>query len=282
MSAAYDCEVIERPGQNLTTEEQQQLHASLRALGGLCFDPVPNYQVFATDTSHAFEDKILVTARQNDALIGFVSVVILDEPKLEHPVIHSGLTCIHPRHRRSRGVLQQLFGNLYLYLLTTHPKGVWMTTVTDIVSSLVQMSMYTIDNFPSPILPTLPTRDAPSNNNLIFELPAPSAIHLEIARTFSARHRAKALIAPAAHFSEADFVFRGSNDHAAAAAFRKDVDAPDHWHRDHEASAFFRGLLRPGTGDEVLLVGFLDPGFLKGLATSERLGDGWRDRYSKL
>ncbi|KAI0011553.1 hypothetical protein F4779DRAFT_572204 [Xylariaceae sp. FL0662B] len=270
MSANYTYEILDQPGRELPEQGLKELQASLRELGALCLNPLPEYQVFSMDLSAAFDDKILVLARQADRLIGFVSAVILGTPKLEHPVIHSGLTCIHPEHQRFHGVLQQLFGNLFLHLLTKHPAGVWMTTVTDIVSSLVHMNKYSIHNFPSPYW------------EAEHQSAEPSAVHLRIAREFNARHRHKVLVAPTASFDERNFVFRGSSNHLEAAGFGKDIDDRKHWHRDRETSVFYRGLLRPGAGDEVLLVGFLDPGHLKTITRGERFKHQWKDKYAKL
>ncbi|KAK7750854.1 hypothetical protein SLS62_007253 [Diatrype stigma] len=270
MTMEFEYETICRPNRKLSQDALDELHASLRELGALCLCPLPDYQVFNSSLSAAFEDKLLVVARQKNKIMAFVSVVLLETPRLEHPVVHSGLSCIHPDFRRSKGVLQQLFGYAFLHLLTANPKGVWMTTVTDIVSSLVHMTKYCISNFPSP------------DNITRRGHPGPSDIHLQIARDFSANHRSKAIIHPTAEFDEGTFVFRGSNDHESAAAFLKDIDDPSHWHRDHATSAFYRGLIGPGTGDEVLLVGFLDPEHLKEITNSDRFRDQWMESYAKL
>lgn len=266
MATEFEYEILSRPSRELSAEALRELHTSLRELGALCLDPLPDYQVFRLDLSEAFDDKILVIARQNDKIMAFVSIVILETPQVGHPVIHTGLTCIHPDHRRSKGILQHLFGHVFLHLLMEYPEGVWMTTVTDIVSSLVHMSRYCINNFPSPT-----TRND-----------GPSDIHLKIARDFSSHHRSKAIVRPTAEFDERTFVFRGSNNHRSAEAFRKNIDDPSHWHRDRETSTFYRELLSPGTGDEVLLVGFLDPAHMTSIASSDRFKDQWRDSFAKL
>ncbi|KAK8073177.1 hypothetical protein PG994_004076 [Apiospora phragmitis] len=251
----------------------------LRALGRQCLHPLPDYQVFSGDVTVAFANKVLVVARHGGEFVGFVAAVILllgETPNetLRHPVVHTGLACVRPDHQRRRaGLKQQMYGHLFLHLLARpdHRRGFWVTTVTDIVSSLVDMSRVSIHNFPSP----------PSSDGKV-EV-GPSEAQLHIARDVSARHRRTALVAPAAEFDERAFLFRGSNDHPAAAAFRKDVDDRQrYWHRDQAASEFYRGLIRPGTGDEVLLVGFIDPGHLRAVASGEAYRDRWMDRYAKL
>lgn len=128
-------ETICRPNQKLSQDALDELHASLRKVGALCLSSLPDYQVFHSDLSAAFDGKLLVVGRQENKMMAFVSVVLLETPRLEHPVIHSGLTCIRPDFRRSRGVLQQLFGCVFLRQLTAYPGGVWMTMVADTISS---------------------------------------------------------------------------------------------------------------------------------------------------
>ncbi|KAK7977207.1 hypothetical protein PG996_003279 [Apiospora saccharicola] len=278
----YECEVFDQPGTVFSKEAQAVLHSSLRALGSQCLHPLPDYQVFSADVTAAFANKVLVVARHSGNLVGFVAAVhLLGTPeKLQHPVVHTGLTCVHPHHQRRRGGLkQQMYGHLFLHLLSrpSHRRGFWVTTVTDIVSSLVDMSRVSVHNFPS-----LPSSSSSTTISGTSE-GRPSEEHLLIARDFSARRRLEALVAATAGFDEQVFLFRGSNDHAAAAAFRKDVDDRGrYWHRDRATSEFYRGLIRPGTGDEVLLVGFIDPGHLQAVASGEAYRDRWKGRYAKL
>ncbi|KAK8133614.1 hypothetical protein PG984_005626 [Apiospora sp. TS-2023a] len=279
----YECEVFDQPSTLLSKEAQAELHSSLRALGSQCLHPLPDYQVLSTDITTAFANKVLVVARHGGEIVGFVAAVHLlgTNEKLQHPVVHTGLTCVHPEHQRRRGGLkQQMYGHLLLHLLSrpTHRRGFWVTTVTDIVSSLVDMSRVSVHNFPS-----LPSSSSSSTTASGASEGRPSEEHLLIARDFSARRRPEALVAPTAGFDERVFLFRGSNDHPAAAAFRKDVDDRGrYWHRDQAASEFYRGLIRTGTGDEVLLVGFIDPGHLQAIASGEAYRDRWKGRYAKL
>ncbi|KAI0130574.1 hypothetical protein BJ170DRAFT_706823 [Xylariales sp. AK1849] len=270
MSSIYETELLHRPGRKLSVSAQKVLQASLLKLGSQCLNPLPDYQVFSTNLSEAFDDKILVLARYGDRVIAFVSAVIIRIPQLQCPVIHSGLTVIHPEHRRSAGVIQLLFGNLFLHVLCEYPGGVWITTLAEVISSLVHMSKYAINVFPSP------------HKEQHCPVAEPGSIHITIAREISKSYRAKMLISPEAKFDEQSFVFRGSNDHPGGRAFMKDVDDPTHWHRDQETSKFYRKLFRKDRGDEVLQVGFLDPKHVREVATGERFRSDWGDRYSKL
>ncbi|KAK8075325.1 hypothetical protein PG997_009988 [Apiospora hydei] len=267
MTDGYECEVMDQPAKHLSKEAQAELTSSPASTGK---------PVFSADVTAAFANKVLVVARHCGEVVGFVSAVHLPatSEKLQHPVVHTGLTCVRPDHQRRRGGLkQQMYGHLFLHLLSrpTHRRGFWVTTVTDIVRSLVDMRRVSVRNFPS------------SSSSLPSSSRGPSEEHLLIARDFSARYRREALVAPTAEFDERAFLFRGSNDHAAAAAFRKDVDDRGrYWHRDLAASEFYRGLIRPGTGDEVLLVGFIDPGHLQAVASGEAYRDRWMGWYAKL
>ncbi|KAI0151782.1 hypothetical protein GGR57DRAFT_470408 [Xylariaceae sp. FL1272] len=265
--APYTFKVLDSPATTMSPSSLAALHDSLRAVGSECLTPLPTYQVFMADISDAFKNKTIVLAHHNNTLIGFVSVVKLNmEGIVSHPVIHSGLTCILPSHRRSKGVLQGLFGNLFLHILMQHPEGAWTTTTADVISSLVQMSRYTTNSYPSPSRP-------PSLG--------PGAEHLAIAKEFSRKYRDVVNMSPDAEFDERNFVFMGSNNHEGAKAFLKDVDDRSHWHWDRNASEFYRALLK-GKGDEVLLVGFLDKNVLKTILNEEGLREAWGERFAKL
>ncbi|KAH8660520.1 hypothetical protein BX600DRAFT_438734 [Xylariales sp. PMI_506] len=244
MAGQWEVEVIDRPGINLSVVERDALQSELRELGSICLNPLPNYQVFERESGNALDDKIVVVARAEEGLVAFVSTIVLTIEGLEKPVIHTGLTVIHPSYRKS-GVMQDMFANLFFYLLASNPEGVWCTTLAEVISSLAQMALYTTKAFPSPQW----LERHPSGK--------PSPTHLRIARAVSREHRNKLMISPQAAFDETTFVFRSSNDSAGGKAFWKDVDDPIFWHRDRELSAFFRKLFRRHKGDEVLQVSYL-------------------------
>jgi hypothetical protein len=228
MSSEYHVELFPNPSKEISVEAQKALQASLRGLGAACFSRLPDYQVFSENLSEAFGDKILVTIRHQDKIIAFASAVLIPIPHLEEPVVHTGLTVIHPDHRKSAGVSQLLFGNLFLHLMADYPKGVWTTTLAEVISSLVHISKYASKVYPSP------------QWEQERGVPGPSSVHIDIAREISRSHRAKMNISPTATFDEKLFVFRGSNDHTGGQMFMKDVDDQKHWHRDLEASQFYR------------------------------------------
>lgn len=262
---SYEVQLLIRPGLELPPSELQTLQTSLREFGAQWLDPLPDYQVFSRSLSEAFDDKMLVVVRQDSKVVAFASAVVIPMARLADRIVHSGLTVVHPDHRRSNALTHLLFGNMFLALLGEFPRGVWITTLAEVISSLVQMSQYAIDIFPAP------AGDV-----------APSVKHIHIAREISASHRGKMAISPDAEFEEQTFVFRGSNNHPKGRAFMKDVDDDRYWHRDRETSQFYRRLFRKGHGDEVLLVGFLDPDHLKEITTGERFRDDWGERFSKL
>jgi hypothetical protein len=59
-------------------------------------------------------------------------------------------------------------------------------------------------------------------------------------------------ISPTARFDEERFIFLGSNDWTEGRVFMKDINDPNFWHNDTEATQFFRGFFRRGAGDKVL------------------------------
>ncbi|KAK1990523.1 hypothetical protein LX36DRAFT_664123 [Colletotrichum falcatum] len=269
MHQAYTIEVLARPGLAMSRGEATTLQDSLCRLGALCLNPLPNYQVFDRASPAALDDKVIAVARYENQVVGFVSAIWLPIAALDGPLLHSGLTVIHPAHRGS-GLSLDLFAHLSLHLVASHPEGFWMSTLAAVISSLVNVSKYTTQAFPSP--------------GWLSSHPAgrPSAHHLALAREISANHRDKMLVSPTAVFDEDAFVFRSSTDFGQGEALRKDVDDESYWHRDREASRFFRKLLRPGMGDEVLQISFLDPKHLAKHMRSHRFAEKYSDRAAKL
>lgn len=243
----YDLEVLDRPGLTWSVEDISTLQTQLRQLGDLCFNPLPNYQVFENLSNLPFHDKIIVLAKQNDEIIAFLSAVVLPIPGLKDPVVHTGLTVIHPSHRKS-GVIHSLFAAFFLHLFSKYPDGLWLTTLSRIITSLGHIATYTSDVFPSP------------QWNEKHPTGAPSDTHLRIAREIDAKHRQKMIISPETHFDERTFVFRaqtprfgGGSSVDAASVLKQD-------HRNLTLTRFYRNLLQ-GPGDEVLQVAYFDPDF---------------------
>ncbi|KAM3065055.1 hypothetical protein ACMFMF_011367 [Clarireedia jacksonii] len=245
MPLDYHTDIFLRPGITLPNSKQKiGLQADLCALGRVCLDPLPCYQVFDLASPTTLDDKLIVTIRQGHQLIGFVSAVLLDIDGLETPVLHTGITVIDPQHRKT-SMKRLLFSNLFMKVLSEYPQGIWVTSLAEVITSLVQFAHYTTEVFPAPQW----IRQMGTSR--------PSSVHLMIAKQISSRHRPKMCVSPTASFDEKTFVFSGSNDWLEGKAFLKDVDDPLRLHRDAEASQFFRQLLRKGSGDEVLQVGFL-------------------------
>lgn len=244
-ASEYEIEILDRPGLTLSPEESAALQARLRRFGSLTFDPLPEYQLFETSTNAALDDKIIALARKGGDLVGFLSAVVLPISGIEAPVVHTGLTVIHPDHRKTELKIN-LFGAVFFHLLALYPGGVWLSTLSRILTSLGQVATYTIDVFPSPAW----NRKHPSGR--------PTETHLHVAREISARHRDKMLVPHGAHFDEAAFVFRAPAYRFSGPGTVDGVNDPSYRHRDAELADFYAGLLQ-GPGDEVLQISYLDP-----------------------
>lgn len=242
---AYSFQVLDRPGLKLSTAARSGLVQELRALAITCLQPLPSYQCFST-APDALDDKLIVIMRDKPTkrIIAFVSAVYLSVRLLpasaeESTVLHTGLTCVAPVLRR-QGLVAPLFLHLFAYLRTrpAFAKGLWMTSLAEVPSTLGNIAQYAANVCPSP------GRTAPSD------------VHLRIAGAVDAGYRAAMLVAPTARFDEETFVFRGSNP--PGSCFRKDTDDPRYHHRDVTVNEFYRRLLGRNEGNEVLQVGFLD------------------------
>lgn len=243
----YDLEVLDRPGMTHSVEDISLLQSQLCRLGHLCFNPLPNYQVFEHPSDTSFNDKIIVLAKQDDRIMAFLSAVVLPISGLKDPVVHTGLTVIHPSHRKS-GVIHSLFAAFFLHIFSTYPHGLWLSTLSGIVTSLGHIATYTSNVFPSP------------QWNEEHPAARPSDTHLHIAREINNQHRRKMLISPEAHFDETSFVFRAP---APTFAGTSSIDATSVLRQDHRnmiMTRFYRDLLRD-PGDEVLQVSYFDPEF---------------------
>lgn len=241
----YSFQVLDRPALVLSTAARSGLVHELRALAATCLQPLPDYQCLST-APDALDDKLIVIMRDKPTkrIIAFVSAVYLKVRLLststeESTVLHTGLTCVAPALRR-QGLVMPLFLHLFAYLRArpTFAKGLWLTSLAEVPSTLGNIGEYITDVFPSP------GRTAPSD------------VHLRIARVVDTRYRATMLVAPTARFDEETFVFRGSNP--PGSCFRKDTDDPRYHHRDASINEFYRKLLGRNEGNEVLQVGFLD------------------------
>lgn len=241
----YHLKVMDRPGLTLSPEEVAQLQSKLCKFGSLTFSPLPNYQVFETSSKTALNDKIIAIATKGDDIVGFLSVVVLPIPGMKDPVFHTGLTVVHPDHRQS-GMKINLFGAVFAHVLTLHPKGVWLSSLSRILTSLGQIATYTNDVFPSPEW----DRKHPSGK--------PTDTHLRIAREIAEKHRDEMLVPPGAHFDEQGFVFRTPDYRFSGPGTIDGVNDPKYRHRNAELADFYTNLLQE-SGDEILQISYLDP-----------------------
>lgn len=263
----------DKPGLRLPVAAQAGLRKELLEIAQVSLDPVPDYQCLSSRPD-ALDDKVIVvayTGTEDDAkrkqeisrAVAFASALYLDVPGVEHAVLHTGLTVALPSVHRT-GILVQLYAQLFQNTIPRHPQGMWVTTTSAHLTILVQSEKALYNTYPRP--PDALAKQRP---------PKPSQQHLDIARAIDERYRAKLLISPQAEFDEEMFVFRGSLDWPGdeAACFKKELDDVRFWHRNANANQYFRALMRPGKGDEVLLIGFMD---------AERLRNAVEEMRSRL
>lgn len=243
----YDLEVLDRPGITESIQDIAVLRSQLCQLGRLCFNPLPNYQVFKEPSNTSFDDKIIVLAKQNDEIIAFLSAVVLKVPDWKDPFVHTGLTVIHPSHRKS-GIIHSLFAAFFLHLFSLYPDGLWLSTLSRIITSLGHIATYTSNVFPSP------------QWNQEHPTAQPSDIHLRIASEINSKHRQEMLIAPEANFDEKAFVFRVKKPRLTVSSHVDDKTISRQDHRNLALTQFYRDLLE-SPGDEVLQVSYFDPAF---------------------
>ncbi|KAK9783552.1 hypothetical protein SCAR479_00111 [Seiridium cardinale] len=223
---------------------KRHLQTEICALGVLYLQPLPQYQILDVSSPSSLDNKIIVTVRSNGNLIAFVSALWIAVDALPDPVLHSGITVIHEQHRRS-SVKRLLFANLFLTVPQEYPQGIWIGSLTEIITSLVHLTKYVEKVYPSPAW------------KITQGTAQPSELHLQIAREMSTKHRSQMHISPSAVFDEAKFVFLGSNDWGQGRVFMRGLDDPTNSHNDRVATEYFKRLFRSNAGDEVLQVGFL-------------------------
>ncbi|GME24430.1 hypothetical protein GTA08_BOTSDO11579 [Neofusicoccum parvum] len=228
---------FDKPGQWMPDGALAVLRKTLLRIAATSLHPVPDYQCLGSQ-QNSLDDKLIVVAYDGEGrAVAFTSTFFLDIPSVPEPVLHSGLTVVEAAHRRG-SLVMRMFAHLAANVFPRCPKGVWVVCLAEVPSSLGHVTQYLEDVFPSP------------------EASRPSHSHVLIAREISQSFRPELLICPDAQFDEQKFVFRGSNDWDAGACFKKDPNDRQYQHRDPEWNAFFRDLLRPGGGDEVLQIGF--------------------------
>lgn len=223
---------------------RQHLQAEICTLASLYLRPLPLYQVFDTSTTASLQNKILVTVRKDGVLIGFVSALWIFMGSIKETILHTGITIIRHEYRRS-SVKKILFAELFMNVLSDFPQGIWLTSLAEVITSLVHIDRYVEDVFPS------------SRMKSTGETPQPSMRQRLIAKEISERHRQLMHISPDAVFDDTNFVFRGSNDWDEGRVFVKNAGDLTNRHHDELATKHFMALFRPNAGDEVLQVGYL-------------------------
>ncbi|KAK6062503.1 membrane protein [Seiridium cupressi] len=131
MDTSYEIDILDRPGRQWTEEAIARLQDELCQLGSLCLNSLPEYQVFDRSSRGALDDKLIATARKNGEIIAAVSAIWLSIPGFPQPILHTGLTLVHPKYRNS-GVNVQLIGTQWLYVLRLYPKGLWLSTLAEV------------------------------------------------------------------------------------------------------------------------------------------------------
>lgn len=244
-------EAHHRPGLYWTTKQKNKLRRELRAVGEASLPSVPNYNCFS-DSPSAFDNKVLVLAREcgsKGRIVGFVSCILLTVDGIG-TVLHTGLTCVLPQKRR-QGLQGQLFARLHRLLCAEYPRGIWFTSVSSSLCSLVSLLLATSNVFPSP------------------EVVAPQDTHLRIATAISLHHRAELDIEEDVMFDYDRFLFYSSPD----SPWWKDPTNKEYHHRNRILNDFYVAAMEKVPGSEVLQVGFMDPTlYLKIGHTSIKIG----------
>lgn len=244
-------ETFHQPGRYWTTDEKARLRRELRHVGQAALGSVPDYQCFSESPS-AFDDKVMVIAREGGPtgrIIGFVSCILLEIDDIG-TVLHTGLTCVLPQKRR-QGVQKQLFTRLHKLLCTHYPLGIWFTSVSSSLASLVSLFLATANVFPSPKVRT------------------PSDTHRRIAQAVSLHYRTEIDVADDVVFDPERFIFYSSPD----SVWYKDPTDKNYHHRNKTINDYYVEQLSQVPGSEVLQVGFMDPTlYLRIGDTSIRVG----------
>ncbi|KAK7690495.1 hypothetical protein QCA50_005593 [Cerrena zonata] len=252
----YDC-----PGKYWLSSRRTAFVSELRFLASKCLHPIPDYQClsYAPD---ALNNKLIVTARRStdSEIVAFTSAVILPIGPLPanrgHPspselfnIFHTGLTCISPDIRR-QGMTIELFARISIFMTDRYPDGFWLTNLAEVPSSLVSISHYATQVFPSP------------------SIIKPTATHLHIAKSISKYHRDALLISSDAVFDPDHFVFVGFN--LPGPCFRKSRDDNRFHHRKMALNKIYRDLLG-SEGNEVLQVGYISCGRIVEASNEEEM-----------
>jgi GNAT superfamily N-acetyltransferase len=244
-----DITVCVRPGRRLDPAAGAALVEELRAVADVCFDgQAPRYQVLRGAPADLDRAVLALARERTGRLVGFSACLLLPVDGVGE-VFHLGLTCVRP-DARSGGLTHRLLSAAATRYLVWHRplRGVWVSNVACVLSSLGNVALHFEDVYPSP-----------------FHAGPPSAAQRAIARAIAAHHRDAVAIDPAAVLDEDAFVLRGS---VPGTCFEKRATDARYHHRDLGLTRWYAERMDFVAGDEVVQVGRMSiPGALRyGLA----------------
>lgn len=227
-------ELYDRPGIYLGNFELNKLHEEILEVAKSSLDEIPHYQCLTGERKEYSRLMIAVARNKEGRMLGFCSSYILTDGGRE-PLLHLGLTCVHPMARRG-GFTHKLTSKVVVAYLLRYSlfKPVWVSNVASVVSSLGNVALNFEDVYPSPFVPK------------------PSQKHLSFARMIDTSYRNELYIGKNATFRENGFVFENS---VADTMFEKSGEDRRYHHRDQDLTHFYLGLMDFENGDEVLQIG---------------------------
>lgn len=231
----YQYEQLMFPGKTLSPDALNLLVLELREVAASCFNKVPSYQALSGKQTELDKAVICLARDEKGRLMGFCSALLLPVEGRGN-VLHLGLTCVHP-DSRGQNLTHLLTSKLLLNFIIKKSlfKETWISNCACVLSSLGNVAMYFENLYPSP-----------------YGVKAPSARHIDIARTIDQNYRESIAIKDSAKFNAERFVFEGS---VGGTVFEKDADDGRFHHRDNALTQYYQDLLRFDRGDEALQIG---------------------------
>lgn len=234
---SYRYQFLYRPGLSLDDTKLRHLVKEIRDVASSCFEEIPEYQAMTGSRDELADTVISAAWRSDGTMAGFCSTVILNVPGVGD-VQHLGLTCVRPEDR-SNGLTHVLTHKAVGGYLMRHKPVIgklWVSNCAAVLSSLVNVSLYFEQVYPSPFASTRPTEN-----------------HRKIAATIDRHYRHRIYIHRDATFDNDAFVFRGS---VKGTMFQKSSGETCYYHRNHELNDYYKNRMVFDNGDEVLQVGY--------------------------
>lgn len=232
---------LDRPAVRLRGARLESLIGELREVAATCFERIPEYHVLAADPDALRAASLTLARDRSGRLVGFCAARRLHVDGVGH-VLHLGLTCVRPDVRGTRLTHRLLSALILQHALRSPVRGLWVSNVASVVSSLGNVALHFEDVYPSP-----------------FVAGPPSPAHTTIARTLAACHRERVHIRRDAYFDPVRWVFEGGN---AKTIFAKRADDRRYHHRDPHITRWFLARADLDRGDAVLQVGRVSLGGL--------------------